>query len=959
VEDRRERLNGYAEAIHQPRDPWDISVYTARATVMGIEQTAQTAVRFRGEALIGLDAQNYREATEDLRSYVAKGGVTLFRSSRPWAKAAVRSGEQAEAAWTLAGRLAQQTLPNALRTLAGAAQETGLKVPERMDGWWKRLDLWQRIEAERDVFDDGIYEENLDDLVTALGPLAGGAFQRATKALASGEFRRARQTLRGHLRKGVQLSPGELHQHLAAVKAISEAWVGVAESSGPPRAPTELSAAAAQFQQLRSETEWLGGCLGRPDLLDQAAEELNGLLTALLGDQRTLTALPDLYELQSALKQRRLDELLTEVDDRQAGVGLALEIFEFAWLQSVLEAVALADARVGAFNGEEHRRSVQEFRVGDAEHIETTAERVRRLCAEDATRAQDEHPEQAQLIQHQAGLKRRHLAIRQLFSGAPQVLTALKPCWAMSPLVVSQLLPSDEQYFDVVIFDEASQIRPADAVPAILRGKRVVVAGDDRQLPPTSFFAVADDAAQEVPVGDMTVGGDFESILDALGGFIRARTLGWHYRSRDERLIAFSNVYLYDRQLTTFPGVSGDECLKHVLVPFESGHVGSEESASVEVKQVVRLILEHGEQRPEESLGVIAMGIKHADRIDETLRHELADRPDLEEFFDENQEEKFFIKNLERVQGDERDTIILSIGYGKNADGRLLYRFGPLNQEGGERRLNVAITRAKNRLTLVSSFGAGEMDPERSSAEGVKLLRLYLQYAASRGANLGDAALDKPALNPFEVDVRDSLEAAGIDVVAQYGCSGYFIDYVAKHPSRPGQMVLAIECDGSSYHSSSTARDRDRLRQDHLERLGWRFHRIWSSDWFHDRQTEIERALDAYRKAVDFADGPPTGEVAVSDGASGDGHAPVRRSSNGELSGRERGPRPPVPYGCKIDEYSEHQLLMVIEWVGSDTLLRTEDQLLIEVMRELGFRKRGKRIVEAITSAIRLQRSGV
>lgn len=947
VENRRERLNGYAEAIHAMRDPWGVSVYGARAAVMGIEPAAHTTLRFRGEVLAGLDADSYRKAREDLRSYVAKGGLTLVRSGRPWSKSMIHSSDQANAAWGLVGRLAQETLPNASRTLGAAATQSGVKQPETVAGWGEQIALWQQIAREGEVFDQGIYEEDLDQLVMVLMPLAEGAARRATKTIASGEFRRARKTVRDHLREGKKLSSSELHQHVTAAKAISDAWAEVGDPPGVPRVPGELAAAAAQFEQLRTEVDELGGWLDRADLLDQSAEDLSRLLTALLGDQGTLTTLPDLYQLRSALSERQLDDLLSELDDRQVGVDLALLVFEYAWLMSILEAVALTDPRVGAFNGAEHRRSVEEFRIGDAEHIETTAERVRRLCAEEATRVQDECKEEAQLIQYQAGLKRRHLPIRQLFSIAPKVLTALKPCWAMSPLVVSQLLPSDEQYFDVVIFDEASQIRPADAVPAILRGKRVVVAGDDRQLPPTSFFAAADDAAQDLTVGDMTVGADFESILDALGGFLRARTLQWHYRSRDERLIAFSNVYLYDRQLTTFPGVSGDECLRHHVVPFQLGEVGSENSASAEVQQVVRLILEHAANHSEESLGVIAMGVKHADRIDEALRRELASHPELEEFFDENQDEKFFVKNLERVQGDERDAIILSIGYGKNAEGRLLYRFGPLNQQGGERRLNVAITRAKNRLTLVSSFDASDMDPERSSAEGVKLLRLYLQYAASRGTKLGDAALDKPALNPFEVDVRDSLQAVGIDVVAQYGCSGYLIDYVAKHPEKPGRMVLAIECDGASYHSSPTARDRDRLRQDHLERLGWRFHRIWSGDWFRDKQAEIERTVAAYEKAVEHADGPPRAL---------DREEPLH-SPNGGSVAPARAQRPSVPHGLKINEYSHAQLCAIVAWVQSDTLLRTEDQLLAETMRELGFHKRGKRIAEALTSAIKAQRT--
>jgi very-short-patch-repair endonuclease len=271
------------------------------------------------------------------------------------------------------------------------------------------------------------------------------------------------------------------------------------------------------------------------------------------------------------------------------------------------------------------------------------------------------------------------------------------------------------------------------------------------------------------------------------------------------------------------------------------------------------------------------MGIKHKDRIEERLRQRLRDDPELAgelaEFFNEDREEAFFVKNLERVQGDERDAIILSIGYGKDARGVLPYRFGPLLTEGGERRLNVAVTRAKNRVTLVSSFSSRDMDPDRSTAEGVKLLRQYLQYVESEGANLGDHVLDKPALNPFEVDVRDTLLRHGLKLTAQYGTSGYWIDFAVQHPAQPGRYVLAIECDGATYHSSRSARDRDRLRQEQLERQGWRFHRIWSTAWFHDKNTCADKAITAYHDALRDADEDREA-------------APARGTGNGEPGAR-------------------------------------------------------------------------
>lgn len=543
------------------------------------------------------------------------------------------------------------------------------------------------------------------------------------------------------------------------------------------------------------------------------------------------------------------------------------------------------------------------------------------------------------------------------------MLGALRPCWAMSPLVVSQLLPA-QRCFDIVIFDEASQVTPADAVGALMRANRAVVAGDPHQLPPTSFFTTSgggedDEAAEEAESqAPWAPGGtrNMESVLDVMAALLPApkgtRTLNWHCRSKDERLIAFSNARasLYNWRLTTFPGVTGADCLCHVLVPYRPGRIGQEDSVSDEVARVVELATRHARTRPGESLGVIAMGIKHANRIDEALRRARASDPELDDFLNgtsQPKEERFFVKNLERVQGDERDAIILTIGYGKTADGRMLYRFGPLNNDGGERRLNVAITRARARMTVVSSFSAADMDPTKLRAEGAKMLHGYLTYAESGGTNLGNAAKTKSELNPFERDVESQLRTAGIPLIAQYGCSGYWIDFAAQHPTKPGQMVLAIECDGATYHSSSTARDRDRLRQEHLERLGWTFHRIWSQDWFFHREREIQRALDAYRSAVTAAaNGTHPPHLT----------APPQPAAAAASAPKRNGPCPIWIHGLGIDEYSNAELDALIRWIESDTLLRAEEQLFAEMMRELGFSRRGSKITAALNNAIRRTR---
>jgi very-short-patch-repair endonuclease len=524
------------------------------------------------------------------------------------------------------------------------------------------------------------------------------------------------------------------------------------------------------------------------------------------------------------------------------------------------------------------------------QHLAANAGRVRRAWADRLRAAQDRHPLQARVIRKQAALRRRHLPLRRLLDQTSDVLFPLKPCWAMSPLMVSQVLPATRM-FDVVIFDEASQIIPADAIPSIMRGHQIVVAGDDRQLPPTNFFRQFSDEADESADDESLVsfGAGFESVLDALRPLLPTAPLAWHYRSRDERLVAFSNTHIYGGALTTFPGVLRDDCLRHVVVAQGPGR-GQEVSVTAEVDKVVELILEHARTRPRESLGVIALGVKHAERIDAALRAALADRPDLEGFFAEDSTEPFFVKNLERVQGDERDAIILSIGYGKHPDGRMRYQWGPLLRDGGERRLNVAATRAKHRLTLVSSFSSNDVDPDRVTKAGARLLADYLEYAGSGGSVI--EASGRTEQNPFEADVRDRLAAAGIMVVPQYGVGGYRVDFAATHPQDADRMVLAIETDGASYHQSRSVRDRDRLRGEHLQRLGWSFHRLWSTNWFQDPQAEVTKLRDAYQRAVSAAD-PPAAQPSAGEAPAGEAPAEPGQALSRQAPVAQ--PAPPAP----------------------------------------------------------------
>ena len=968
VERRREQLNAYVRAVHASRQPWDLSVYEMRAQLLGLQQ-ARTEIRFRGAAIAALGQAAARQAADDIADYARLGGFTLITAS-PWAASPIVSAEEVHQADTALDEVRRYTLPRTRALLERAARETGLPVPQALSGWAAVIDAWAEIGAMLSVMTPAIYDLDLQETCQALAPAGRGGFGRLWATLTSSRYRAARTRLRTAVAGERKLGDRELYAAAVAAQSGARKWASLG-GRGIPFAPRALPDCRASYEHLLGQLGQLQTWSGQPGLADRSVEDCQRMLDMLDADRGTLGRLPELHRLRTALEAAGLGEFIAAMAARQASEDFAIRAFWYAWLASILEHLELTDLAVGSFTAEAHQTAVQDYSDGDRHHIETTSARVRRAYAENAVRARDQFKEQAALVQHQAGLKRRHLPVRDFVRNAADVLLALKPCWAMSPLVVSQLLPP-QPYFDVVIFDEASQITPADAVTSILRGRQLVVAGDDKQLPPSAWF-VSDntdeepepaEGAEAVPLLAGTSG--FESILNALGSVLGFRTLLWHYRSRDERLIAFSNAHFYDRMLTTFPGTGGGRVLRYVPAPWQPG--ADTNSPGPEVDAAVDLIVEHARERPQESLGVITMGIRHRDRIEERLRQRLSQDPELAaelaEFFDESRPERFFVKNLERVQGDERDAIILSIGYGKNARGDLPYRFGPLLTEGGERRLNVAVTRAKNRLTLVSSFSSHDMDPGRSSAEGVTLLRQYLQYVESDGTNLGDYILDKPMLNPFEVDVRDTLLRRGLKLTAQYGTSGYWIDFAVQHPLQPGRFILAIECDGATYHSSRSARDRDRLRQEQLERQGWRFHRIWSTEWFHDKQASADKAIAAYHdalRAADNGDLAPRPQPAATTRSGAEDQPAGRPQTTYEAAltrptsaaGQRRGPRPLILSGQPIEAYTDAELLSLARWIKTDDALRTEDELLQEMMRELGFQRRGKNVVTRLTTAIR------
>lgn len=461
------------------------------------------------------------------------------------------------------------------------------------------------------------------------------------------------------------------------------------------------------------------------------------------------------------------------------------------------------------------------------------------------------------LIEHEIPKQRRLCRVRQLMRRAQDAIKALKPCFMMSPLSVAQFLPKGDIEFDLVIFDEASQVKPEDAFGAIVRGKQVVVVGDPKQLPPTSFFDKLSE--EEIDDDDLTLADETESILEvAMKSTGNTRRLKWHYRSEHESLIAFSNDRFYDGELVVFPSpVKGEAARAGVFIrEVEGATYVPKRGNQVEAETVAKAIAEHAVKYPNETLGVGCFNLLQRELISECLdkicSEDAAVRHAINKQREESQE-ALFIKNLENLQGDERDVIFISYGWAPEQQGEKPHqRFGPIGYGDGWRRLNVLVTRARKRVEVFASIKVNQIVGGPGKSKGVNAMKDYLDFAKTGVIPDRGVITDREPDSPFEIAVGKVLNAIGLEYEYQVGVAGYFIDLAVKHPDRPTEFMLGIECDGATYHTAKSARDRDRLRESVILNRGWQLHRIWSTDWFFNREDEIERLKNRISELCDF-----------------------------------------------------------------------------------------------------------
>lgn len=558
--------------------------------------------------------------------------------------------------------------------------------------------------------------------------------------------------------------------------------------------------------------------------------------------------------------ERLMQAGFSEFVSKAAAQGLSGRKFEgafvygffFAWLGIVAE----QRPSLASFAERPHQDKVVNFRALEQDAKAVARHRVReKLLRRRPYALFESTTSEPAVIQKQAQLKKRFMPLRKLFAQIPTILPQIKPCMIMSPIWVSVLLNPEVYKFDTVIFDEASQVLPEDGLGAIVRSKQVVVVGDPHQLPPTSFFAQAyddDDAHDDEEVDAL----GFGSLLEmCLGSQMPQTRLRWHYRSHHESLIAFSNAEVYDRNLVTFP--SAVDAAPDLGVQFVKVNGiydrGGTRSNLVEAQRVAELVREHAHDHPTRSLGVVTLSQPQMEAVGNALEQMARADSTLDRFINSKGTDAFFVKNLERVQGDERDVIFLSIGYGPDASGKMYMNFGPLSVDGGYRRLNVAITRARDQVKVISSIEPTDLASSYAvKNQGVRMLAHYLAFA-KYGQLEQPSPVGLPERvefdSPLEETVYEALTGRGWEVRTQVGVGRYRIDLAVVDPSKPGRYLMGVECDGAAYHGTPTARERDWLRQRQLEGLGWRIARVWAPDWIRRRSDVLERLQAAYDAA--------------------------------------------------------------------------------------------------------------
>jgi hypothetical protein len=920
-----------ADALHTLREPWGVSAYDAMvalADLMAGPHAPRTRVRLPVDVTRRLDTGARERLRADLREAAALGAFTLTRVDTRWLDARVGSAEDAERALEAAAR-ARDVLPRAATTMDAVTRLAGLAQAEVVGRWRAQLDLLLGVRDTLDVMLPAVYEQPIDDLVEATAA-RGMPLDSDGRPLGWLARRQLRRRARALIRPGVHAP--DLHAVLVAAREQRQAWRAADEADSWPQVPTGLAEAQAAVDALDQALTRVCTCLkdtGTPDLLALPVDRLAQRLADLACDGEGLRDQPRRTVLLDRLRAAGLGDLIADLRRRQVGPEAIDGELDLAWWTSVLEAAIRADPRLARHDPLALRKWVTELREVDVELTAVAREELRRQLADSARQAVTAHPAQVRWLRAEVMRGHRSVWPADLFTRARDLIAALRPVWVMSPDAVARLLPpaqAGKPLVDLVVVDDANQVGMPEAAASLARGSQVVVAGDRRRLPPAT-------------------GGP--SVIEVVAGAVGVHRLERDHRARDLRLVQ-PLTGRYPQGWTAPPGAAASAPLRLVevadgiAVPRPGEDLAF--SADAEVTCVVQLVAEHVVRRPGESLLVVTLGSRHAERIEGALRSAVTHDPALASWLDVHWtggiDEPFGVRPVHRLAGMERDAAIVSIGMTRTPHGRVVHRFGVIDGRFGPSCLVAALSRARRHTDLVCAFAADDLAEDRVRTPGARMLRDVLEALRDGSANRAMAVSVLPGApgdgpDALVADLRERLRAVGMPVQAGFPAPDRPLGLAVGDPLEPGRMLLAIDLDGPGYAACRSVRLRDRMRPQSFERAGWSYLRVAAMDLFCDPDGEVERIQDAWRAAG----GLPASVV-------------PSRVLPTPLPTRHPWPEHVAP-GLPISAYTSRELDAVAWWVVSDGVVRSPDQVAAEVRTALGFIRREPRVDAAVGEASR------
>jgi hypothetical protein len=832
--EHRHQLQDHVKSLHNVRPRWGCSPYQAMqslAELTALDPAPATTVRLKRSVLDGIKDRG--EVTVRLRRAAQLGSFSNAAAASPWYGAKLLNRKETEEAHRLTSDLARD-LPQLREKMERVAEHSEIGLGLTFHEWGEQLELLVAVRGSLDKFTPDIFDRPVTDLISATAP---SAWRRERGVEMSAMTRsRLRRVAKEYVRPGVHIS--DLHTSLLDVQQQRTLWSQYATTQRHPSVPTGLAEISGFYLQTQQHLETLSGILaqtpGGGNLESARYEDLVDRLNELAADKQTLTTLPERTMLLEQLRDQGLGELLDDLSGREVAAPQVGSELELAWWQSALEAMISGDEYLAMSDGEHLRQLEAEYRLADNAHIASGSGRLRWQLAERWREAVAHRPVDAASLREL--LKDGNVSLRTLSNQADEMVSALIPVWAVSPLVLPTVLPPHKT-FDAVLILEAEAISLASAVPAIGRARQVIAFGDGRLAGPQPFSVGTEPASD---TGEQQL----ESAFGALTKVLPCRELNVVYRGVDQALIQYLNATFYDGRLSRLPDAralaGAGRALTVEYIADGTGMPTADrdgvESVAAEVNRAVDLVFEHVRRRPRQSLAVVTAGVRHAARLAEAIRLQMANHPWAADFFKPGRE-SFRVVPVEHAAGLVRDCIIFSLGFGRTPHGRALHNFGSLSGPDGRGLFVTAMTRARNQLHVLTCFTADDLDPERlgnGALDFYELLRRELGDDAGLGASLVSAA--EVNEDPLVADLVGRLRRRGANVWDHY--NGVLDIVAAPDPlTAPHNVVItpmAIESDGTQRYRTASVRERSRLRPQLLERLGWRYMPLWTIEVFTD-----------------------------------------------------------------------------------------------------------------------------